>query len=51
MHACVYVFIQKVLEGSGDNPLPAAMVRPTQGEVVWFLDVAAASKLKSQHKL
>ncbi|PVD21642.1 hypothetical protein C0Q70_17441 [Pomacea canaliculata] len=43
--------VQKVLEGSGDNPLPAAMVRPTQGEVVWFLDVAAASKLKSQHKL
>ncbi|KAL2226111.1 UNVERIFIED_CONTAM: putative 6-phosphogluconolactonase 2 [Sesamum indicum] len=31
-----------------DRPkLPARMVQPTQGKLVWFLDIAAASKLDS----
>ncbi|ELT94314.1 hypothetical protein CAPTEDRAFT_21029 [Capitella teleta] len=35
--------VQRVLEGSED--LPAARVRPTDGDLVWFLDKGAASKL------
>ncbi|KAL8602620.1 hypothetical protein ACOMHN_021967 [Nucella lapillus] len=43
--------VQRVLEGDKENPLPAAMVRPTNGEVVWLLDSAAAAKLKGANKL
>ncbi|XP_076455084.1 6-phosphogluconolactonase-like [Babylonia areolata] len=43
--------VQKVLDGDKENPLPAAMVRPTNGEVIWFLDSAAASKLKTTTSL
>ncbi|KAK7478785.1 hypothetical protein BaRGS_00029996 [Batillaria attramentaria] len=43
--------VQRVLEGGDNDPLPAAMVRPTNGQVVWFLDSAAASKLKNAQKL
>lgn len=35
--------VQQVLEDKSDNPLPAARVRPTDGEVIWFLDKGAAS--------
>ncbi|KAK3590592.1 hypothetical protein CHS0354_001617 [Potamilus streckersoni] len=37
--------IQQVLEGNEPDPLPAARVRPTNGELVWFLDKAAAQLL------
>ncbi|BFZ20101.1 hypothetical protein BsWGS_23140 [Bradybaena similaris] len=38
--------VQQVLEGHSDDPLPAARVRPTNGEVIWILDQGAAAKLK-----
>lgn len=38
--------VARVLEGGGRGiPLPAARVRPTAGEVSWFLDRDAASEL------
>nr|XP_022321101.1 6-phosphogluconolactonase-like [Crassostrea virginica] len=40
--------VKKVLESDGGEPLPAARVRPTQGELIWILDKAAASQLKAQ---
>ena len=36
---------QRVLEGKEEVPLPAARVKPTNGQLVWFLDKGAASKL------
>ncbi|GFO19934.1 6-phosphogluconolactonase-like [Plakobranchus ocellatus] len=39
--------VQQVLEGKSDEPLPAARVRPTNGEVIWILDKAAAGKLQA----
>lgn len=30
-----------------ESPLPAKLVQPTKGKLVWFLDSAAASKLES----
>ncbi|KAK3088319.1 hypothetical protein FSP39_017427 [Pinctada imbricata] len=39
--------LQRVLEGNEADPLPAASVRPTKGDVMWLLDKAAAAKLKS----
>lgn len=33
------------MEEKSDDPLPAARVNPTSGEVVWLLDQGAASKL------
>ncbi|KAI8770978.1 6-phosphogluconolactonase [Biomphalaria glabrata] len=38
--------VQKVLEDTSGELLPAARVRPVKGEVIWFLDKGAASKLK-----
>ncbi|XP_041369351.1 6-phosphogluconolactonase-like [Gigantopelta aegis] len=40
--------VKKVLEPEGGEPLPAAMVQPSSGELVWFLDRAAASLLVKQ---
>lgn len=37
--------LQQVLEGNAKEPLPAAKVKPTNGELHWFLDDAAASLL------
>ena len=37
--------LQQVLEGNAEEPLPAARVRPSNGELHWFLDDAAASLL------
>ncbi|XP_048473942.1 6-phosphogluconolactonase [Rhincodon typus] len=37
--------VKDILEGHSENPLPAARVRPVKGEVHWFIDEAAASKL------
>ncbi|XP_059178617.1 6-phosphogluconolactonase-like [Physella acuta] len=39
--------VKQVLEDATNDPLPAARVRPSKGEVIWFLDKGAASKLKS----
>jgi 6-phosphogluconolactonase len=39
--------VQQVLEDTLSIPLPAARVRPTNGEVIWLLDQGAAAKLKS----
>lgn len=43
--------IQRVLESDGREPLPAARVKPTQGELIWILDKAAASQLKAQSNI
>uniref|UniRef100_A0A0B7B4I1 6-phosphogluconolactonase n=1 Tax=Arion vulgaris TaxID=1028688 RepID=A0A0B7B4I1_9EUPU len=44
--------VQQVLEDTSGVPLPAARVRPTNGEVIWILDQGAAAKLDSTlHKL
>ena len=41
--------VQQVLESKADvPPLPAARVRPSNGQVVWILDKTAASKLSPQ---
>ncbi|XP_046558305.1 6-phosphogluconolactonase-like [Haliotis rubra] len=40
--------VQKVLEPAAGDLLPAARVKPTNGDVVWFLDAAAASKLQNR---
>ncbi|XP_064649620.1 6-phosphogluconolactonase-like [Lineus longissimus] len=40
--------IQRVLEGKEAVPLPAARVRPKNGELHWFLDVPAASLLQKK---
>lgn len=40
--------LQQVLEGGPEDPLPAARVKPTQGELHWFIDNAAASLLKTK---
>ena len=34
--------------GEGEEPLPAGMVRPTEGELHWFLDEPAAAKLNKK---
>jgi len=39
--------VQKVLETTSGPLLPAAMVRPHDGIVHWFLDISASSKLTS----
>ena len=44
----VYFVFQRVLEGNEEPALPAAQVRPTDGELYWFLDKPAASKLTSK---
>jgi 6-phosphogluconolactonase len=42
--------LQAVLEGEyNPDEYPAQIIRPTQGEVTWMLDPAAASKLRAQH--
>ena len=38
--------VKQVLEGESQPPLPAQRVRLENGELVWMLDQAAASKLK-----
>jgi 6-phosphogluconolactonase len=41
--------LQAVLEGEyNPDEYPAQIIRPTQGEVTWMLDPAAASKLRAQ---
>lgn len=41
--------LQAVLEGEyNPNEYPAQIIRPTQGEVTWMLDPAAASKLHNK---
>ena len=45
---CNIAFLQRVLEGQEDPPLPASMVKPSNGELYWFMDKDAAQKLKSQ---
>lgn len=37
--------LQRVLEGSADPPLPAQLVRPVDGERIFFVDKAAAGEL------
>ncbi|XP_015705947.1 6-phosphogluconolactonase [Coturnix japonica] len=37
--------IKRILEGNEDNSLPAALVRPHTGQLLWFLDEAAAKEL------
>ncbi|NWH76585.1 6PGL phosphogluconolactonase, partial [Piaya cayana] len=37
--------VKRILEGKEENPLPAARVRPAAGELLWFLDEAAAKEL------
>lgn len=42
--------LQAVLEGEyNPDEYPAQIIRPTQGEVTWMLDPAAASKLHTQN--
>jgi 6-phosphogluconolactonase len=42
--------LQAVLEGEyNPDEYPAQIIRPTQGEVTWMLDSAAASKLHTQN--
>ncbi|XP_035679342.1 6-phosphogluconolactonase-like [Branchiostoma floridae] len=40
--------VKNVLEGNEENPLPAALVQPLDGELHWYLDTAAASQLSAQ---
>ncbi|KAJ7356011.1 hypothetical protein OS493_027407 [Desmophyllum pertusum] len=40
--------LQQVLEGDHEEPLPAARVKPANGELHWFVDDAAASLLKKK---
>lgn len=40
--------LQQVLEGGPEEPLPAARVKPANGELHWFVDDAAASLLKKK---
>ncbi|XP_067661715.1 6-phosphogluconolactonase-like [Haliotis asinina] len=40
--------VKRVLEPAGGDLLPAARVKPSNGDVVWFLDAGAASKLNSR---
>lgn len=40
--------LKKILEGNEPNPLPAALVKPSDGELVWILDKGAASLLNSK---
>lgn len=40
-----FAFAQDILEGHQKNPLPAARIKLAKGEVHWFIDEAAASKL------
>ncbi|XP_071588791.1 6-phosphogluconolactonase [Heliangelus exortis] len=37
--------LKRILEGGEEQPLPAARVRPASGELLWFLDEAAAKEL------
>ncbi|XP_069783416.1 6-phosphogluconolactonase [Narcine bancroftii] len=37
--------LKDILEGHKENPLPAALIQPAEGEVHWLVDEAAASKL------
>jgi 6-phosphogluconolactonase len=42
--------LQAILEGEyNPDEYPAQIIRPTQGEVTWMLDPAAASKLRAPH--
>lgn len=41
--------VAEVLEGSFDTQrIPAQLIRPSQGQLTWFLDEAAASQLKQK---
>uniref|UniRef100_A0A669QZS4 6-phosphogluconolactonase n=2 Tax=Phasianus colchicus TaxID=9054 RepID=A0A669QZS4_PHACC len=37
--------LKRILEGNEENPLPAARVQPHTGQLLWFLDEAAAKEL------
>ena len=42
--------VRRVLRpGPGEEPLPASLVQPTNGELHWFLDSAAAEHLTTSH--
>ncbi|XP_070576036.1 6-phosphogluconolactonase-like [Ptychodera flava] len=41
--------VQRVLEGNESEPLPAARVKPSNGELHWFLDNGAAGALKAKY--
>ncbi|KAL5011515.1 hypothetical protein ScPMuIL_010066 [Solemya velum] len=40
--------LKRVLEGNEANPLPAARIKPTNGELIWMVDAAAAKLLDRQ---
>jgi 6-phosphogluconolactonase len=42
--------VKSVIGGASDKPLPAQLVRPTNGQLIWFLDQAAASHLPEAHE-
>jgi len=44
---CCFIF-KRVLEGNETPALPATRVRPTSGELHWFLDKGAAANLKNK---
>lgn len=39
-------FLQEIVEGNLLHPLPAALVRPTHGELHWIVDKETAKNLK-----
>ncbi|XP_077982926.1 6-phosphogluconolactonase-like [Glandiceps talaboti] len=41
--------LRRILEGNESDPLPAARVQPTHGELHWFLDTGAAGALKAKY--
>ena len=42
--------VHRVLQAEpGEEPLPASLVQPTDGELHWFLDSAAAEQLATSH--
>jgi 6-phosphogluconolactonase len=42
--------VRAVLGGGSDKPLPAQLVQPSNGELVWLVDQAAASLLPEAHE-
>jgi 6-phosphogluconolactonase len=42
--------VRAVLGGASDKPFPAQLIRPSNGELVWLIDQAAASLLPEAHE-
>ena len=42
--------VRAVLGGSADKPFPAQLIRPSNGELVWLIDQAAASLIPKAHE-